>query len=68
MSPLRAQDNSTHVSSPRLTQAQFREKRPSIPLHRFYDEIFLAVTRLRCIGMQRAEGLAEAFYVRKIVF
>ena len=34
----------------------------------FSDETFLAMARLRGIGCNAPEGLAEAFYARKIVF
>jgi LmbE family N-acetylglucosaminyl deacetylase len=34
----------------------------------FSDETFLAMARLRGIGCNAPEGLAEAFYVNKIVF
>jgi LmbE family N-acetylglucosaminyl deacetylase len=34
----------------------------------FADETFLAMARLRGIGCNAPEGLAEAFYVNKIVF
>jgi LmbE family N-acetylglucosaminyl deacetylase len=34
----------------------------------FSDETFLALARLRGIGCNAPEGVAEAFYVRKIVF
>jgi LmbE family N-acetylglucosaminyl deacetylase len=58
-----------------LTQAQFRRKVEAIGHHFssqrgrswFSDETFLAMARLRGIGCNSPEGLAEAFYVRKIV-
>jgi LmbE family N-acetylglucosaminyl deacetylase len=34
----------------------------------FCDETFLAIARLRGIGCHAPEGVAEAFYTRKIVF
>jgi hypothetical protein len=34
----------------------------------FSDETFLAMARLRGIGCNAPEGVAEAFYIRKIVF
>jgi LmbE family N-acetylglucosaminyl deacetylase len=34
----------------------------------FSDETFLAMARLRGVGCNAPEGLAEAFYARKIVF
>ena len=34
----------------------------------FSDETFRAIARLRGIGCNAPEGLAEAFYIRKIVF
>lgn len=34
----------------------------------FSEETFLAIARLRGIGCNAREGLAEAFYIRKIVF
>jgi LmbE family N-acetylglucosaminyl deacetylase len=59
-----------------LTQAQFRRKAETIGHHFssqrgrswFSDETFLAMARLRGIGCNSPQGLAEAFYVRKIVF
>ena len=59
-----------------LTQVQVRRKIQIIsrqfPSQRgrrwFSDETFLALARLRGIGCNAPEGLAEAFYVRKIVF
>ena len=59
-----------------LTQAQVRQKIEIIgqqfPSQRrrrwFSDETFLALARLRGIGCNAPEGLAEAFYVGKIVF
>ena len=59
-----------------LTQAQFRRKVETIGQHFssqrgrswFSDDTFLAMARLRGIGCNASEGLAEAFYVRKIVF
>jgi LmbE family N-acetylglucosaminyl deacetylase len=59
-----------------LTQAQFRRKVETSGRHFssqrgrswFSDETFLAVARLRAIECNSAEGLAEGFYVRKIVF
>ena len=59
-----------------LTQAQVGQKIEIIgryfPSQRgrswFSDETFLALARLRGIGCNAPEGLAEAFYVRKIIF
>ena len=59
-----------------LTQAQLRRKIETITRHFpsqrgrswFSDETFRAIARLRGIGCNAPEGLAEAFYVRKIVF
>jgi len=59
-----------------LTQAQFRRKVETIGRHFssqrgrswFSDETFLAMARLRAIECNSAEGFAEGFYVRKIVF
>ena len=59
-----------------LTRVQFRTKVEEICRHFssqrrrswFSDETFLAVARLRGIGCNAPEGLAEAFYARKIVF
>jgi LmbE family N-acetylglucosaminyl deacetylase len=59
-----------------LTRAQFRRKVETIGRHFtsqrgrswFSDETFLATARLRGIGCNAPEGLAEAFYARKIVF
>jgi LmbE family N-acetylglucosaminyl deacetylase len=59
-----------------LTQAQVHRKIKTIvrqfPSQRgrswFSDETFLAMARLRGIGCNAPEGLAEAFYARKIVF
>ena len=59
-----------------LTQALFRRKVETIGHHFssqrgrswFSDDTFLAMARLRGIGCNAPEGLAEAFYVRKIVF
>lgn len=58
-----------------LTTAQVSRKicviREHFPSQRsrswFTDETFLALARLRGIGCNAAEGLAEAFYARKIV-
>ena len=58
-----------------LTRAQLRQKIEAIDLHFtsqrgrswFSDETFLAVARLRGIGCNAPEGVAEAFYARKIV-
>jgi LmbE family N-acetylglucosaminyl deacetylase len=59
-----------------LTQAQVGQKIEMIgryfPSQRgrswFSGETFLALARLRGIGCNALEGLAEAFYVRKIIF
>jgi LmbE family N-acetylglucosaminyl deacetylase len=59
-----------------LTREQFRKKVEAIGRHFssqrrrswFSDETFLAIARLRGIGCNAPEGLAEAFYARKIVF
>jgi LmbE family N-acetylglucosaminyl deacetylase len=59
-----------------LTQAQLRRKVDIIERYFpsqhnrswFSDETFLALARLRGIGCNAPEGLAEAFYARKIVF
>jgi len=59
-----------------LTQAQMHRKLDTIgrqfPSQRgrtwFSGETFLAMARLRGIGCNAPEGLAEAFYVRKVVF
>jgi LmbE family N-acetylglucosaminyl deacetylase len=59
-----------------LTQAQLRRKVETIGRHFpsqhgrswFSDETFLAMARLRGIGCNAPEGLAEAFYAGKIVF
>jgi LmbE family N-acetylglucosaminyl deacetylase len=59
-----------------LTQAQLRQKVEIIGQHFasqrrrtwFSEETFLAIARLRGIGCNAPEGLAEAFYARKIVF
>ena len=59
-----------------LTRVQFRTKVEDIGRHFssqrrrswFSDETFLAIARLRGIGCNAPEGLAEAFYARKIVF
>jgi LmbE family N-acetylglucosaminyl deacetylase len=59
-----------------LTQAQVRRKVEIATQHFpsqlnrtwFSGETFLALARLRGIGCNAPEGLAEAFYVRKIVF
>jgi LmbE family N-acetylglucosaminyl deacetylase len=58
-----------------LTQVQFDRKVETIGRHFssqrgrswFSDDTFLAMARLRGIGCNGPEGLAEAFYVRKIV-
>jgi len=58
-----------------LTQAQIRRKIETICRHFpsqrgrswFSNETFLAMARLRGIGCNAEEGLAEAFYARKIV-
>jgi LmbE family N-acetylglucosaminyl deacetylase len=59
-----------------LTEGQLRQKvemiRQHFPSQRgrswFSKETFFAIARLRGIGCNAPEGLAEAFYVRKIVF
>jgi LmbE family N-acetylglucosaminyl deacetylase len=59
-----------------LTRAQIRRKVETIRRHFasqrgrgwFSDDTFLALARLRGIGCNAPEGLAEAFYARKIVF
>jgi LmbE family N-acetylglucosaminyl deacetylase len=59
-----------------VTQVQLRRKIETItrnfPSQRgrswFSDETFYAIARLRGIGCNAPEGLAEAFYARKIVF
>ncbi len=59
-----------------LTQAQFRRKVETIGRHFtsqrgrnwFSEETFLAMARLRGIGCNAPEGLAEAFYAGKVVF
>lgn len=59
-----------------LTRAQIDRKLDAIdryfPSQRgrgwFSNETFLAMSRLRGIGCNAPEGLAEAFYARKIVF
>jgi LmbE family N-acetylglucosaminyl deacetylase len=59
-----------------LTAAQIRRKIETIRRHFtsqhgrnwFSEETFLAMARLRGIGCNAPDGLAEAFYVRKIVF
>ena len=59
-----------------LTQAQLQRKLETIGRHFpsqrgrswFSEETFRAMARLRGIGCNAPEGLAEAFYVRKIVF
>jgi len=59
-----------------LTQAQFDRKVEAIGHYFssqrgrswFSDDTFLAMARLRGIGCNAPEGLAEAFYVRKIMF
>ncbi len=59
-----------------LTQVQLRRKVETISRHFpsqrgrswFSDETFLAMARLRGIGCNAPEGIAEAFYARKIVF
>jgi LmbE family N-acetylglucosaminyl deacetylase len=58
-----------------LTRAQIRRKVEIIGRHFssqrarswFSDETFLALARLRGIGCNAPEGLAEAFYPRKVV-
>ncbi len=59
-----------------LTRAQIRRKVETIGQQFssqrgrswFSDDTFLAMARLRGIGCNAPEGLAEAFYARKIVF
>jgi LmbE family N-acetylglucosaminyl deacetylase len=59
-----------------LTQRQLRQKIDTISHHFvsqrgrgwFVDETFIAMARLRGIGCNAPEGVAEAFYVKKIVF
>jgi LmbE family N-acetylglucosaminyl deacetylase len=59
-----------------LTEAQVRRKVDYIARHFpsqhgrswFSDQTFLATARLRGIGCNAPEGLAEAYYARKIVF
>jgi LmbE family N-acetylglucosaminyl deacetylase len=59
-----------------LTEAQMRRKvdhitRYFLSQHArswFSEETFIALARLRGIGCNAPEGLAEAFYARKIVF
>jgi LmbE family N-acetylglucosaminyl deacetylase len=59
-----------------LTRAQMRRKVETIGRHFtsqrgrswFSEDTFLAMARLRGIGCNAPEGLAEAFYARKIVF
>jgi len=59
-----------------LTRAQIRRKVETIRRHFasqrgrgwFSDDTFLALARLRGIGCNAPEGLAEGFYARKIVF
>jgi len=59
-----------------LTRAQLRRKTEAIGMHFpsqrgrtwFSEETFLAMARLRGIGCNAPEGLAEAFYSRRIVF
>jgi LmbE family N-acetylglucosaminyl deacetylase len=59
-----------------LTHAQMRRKVETIEQHFtsqrgrswFSEDTFLAMARLRGIGCNAPEGLAEAFYARKIVF
>ena len=59
-----------------LTRAQLQQKIDTISHHFvsqrerswFDDETFVAMARLRGIGCKAPEGVAEAFYVRKIVF
>jgi hypothetical protein len=58
-----------------LSQAQIRRKSETIVRHSpsqcrrgwFSEETFLAIARLRGIGCNAEAGMAEAFYVRKIV-
>jgi LmbE family N-acetylglucosaminyl deacetylase len=59
-----------------LTRAQLQKKIDAISHHFvsqrgrswFEDETFVAMARLRGIGCNAPEGVAEAFHVRKIVF
>jgi LmbE family N-acetylglucosaminyl deacetylase len=59
-----------------LTRAQLQRKIDTISHHFvsqkgrswFVDETFIAMARLRGIGCNAPEGVAEAFYARKIVF
>jgi LmbE family N-acetylglucosaminyl deacetylase len=59
-----------------LTQKQLQRKIDTISHHFvsqrgrgwFVDETFIAMARLRGIGCNAPEGVAEAFYVKKIVF
>jgi LmbE family N-acetylglucosaminyl deacetylase len=59
-----------------LTRTQLQQKIDTISHHFvsqrgrnwFDDETFVAMARLRGIGCNAPEGVAEAFYVRKIVF
>lgn len=59
-----------------LTGAQLQRKIGNISQHFvtqrgrswFVDETFVAMARLRGIGCNAPDGLAEAFYARKIVF
>jgi LmbE family N-acetylglucosaminyl deacetylase len=59
-----------------LTRAQLQRKIDTISHHFvsqkgrswFVDETFIAMARLRGIGCNAQEGVAEAFYARKIVF
>jgi LmbE family N-acetylglucosaminyl deacetylase len=59
-----------------LTRVQISQKIETISQHFpsqrerswFSDETFLAMARLRGIGCNAPEGLAEAFHVKKIVF
>ena len=59
-----------------LTRAQLQSKIDNISCHFvsqrgrnwFVDETFVAMARLRGIGCNAPEGVAEAFYARKIVF
>jgi hypothetical protein len=58
-----------------LTRNQVRRKTEAIGRHFpsqsarswFCDETFLAMARLRGVGCNAPEGVAEAFYARKIV-
>jgi len=60
----------------RLSRVQIRQKVETTGRHFtsqrgrswFSDETFLAMVRLRGIGCNAPEGLAEAFYAGKIVF